>query len=55
MRLAGITDIWSKTRGTTTTKMNVMYACFDALKKLMSTKIKQEYSEKIGIVEGNQK
>ncbi len=55
LRLAGITDIWSKTRGTTTTKLNVMYACFDALKKLMDTKIKSEDYEKMGIVEGNQK
>lgn len=55
LKLAGITDIWSKTRGTTTTKINVMYACFNALKKLMDTKIKTEHYEKIGIVEGNQK
>jgi len=55
LRLAGITDIWARTTGTTTTKINVLYACFDALKKLMSTKIKPEYYEKIGIVEGSQK
>ena len=55
LRLAGITDVWSKTRGTTTTKINVMYACFNALKKLMATKVKPEHFEKIGIVEGRQK
>jgi len=52
LRLAGITDVWSKTRGCTTTKMNVVYACFDALKKLTKTKIKSDYVEALGIVEG---
>jgi small subunit ribosomal protein S5 len=52
MRLAGITDVWSKTRGQTKTKLNLLTACFDALKKLMSTKISPDVSKSIGIVEG---
>src|SRR3989338_2462826 len=52
LRIAGITDVWSKTRGTTTTKINVVNACFNALKKLTETKIKSEYNEALGIVEG---
>jgi len=55
LRLAGITDIWTKTRGTTTTKINVIYACFDALEKLMKTKVKTEDIAKLGIVEGANK
>ena len=55
LKLAGITDIWAKTRGTTTTKINVIYACFDALRKLMTTKIKTEHYAKLGVVEGSNK
>jgi len=55
LTLAGITDIWSRTRGTTTTKINLVYACFDALKKLMTTKIRQEHYAKLGILEGAHK
>lgn len=55
LKLAGITDVWSRTKGKTTTKINLVYACFDALKKLMNTKIKTEHHEKLGIVEGRNK
>ncbi len=55
LKLAGITDVWSKTRGKTTTKINVMYACLDALKNLMKTKVKPEHYEVLGMVEGIQK
>jgi small subunit ribosomal protein S5 len=34
LRLAGIKDIWSKTKGSTTTTLNLIYALMDALKKL---------------------
>ena len=33
MRLAGIKDIYSRTKGQTRTKMNLAYACIDALEK----------------------
>ena len=39
LELAGIKDIYSKTFGHTKTKMNLVYACFDALKKLTELKI----------------
>lgn len=39
LKIAGIKDIWSKTIGCTTTKVNVINACFDALKKLMKVKV----------------
>ena len=36
--LAGIQDLYSKTKGHTATKINLLKACFDALKKLSSIK-----------------
>ncbi|MEM4336741.1 MAG: 30S ribosomal protein S5 [Candidatus Woesearchaeota archaeon] len=52
LRLAGISDVWSKTRGCTTTKINLVNACFNALKKLTEMKIKPEHQEALGIIEG---
>lgn len=34
LRLAGIKDIWIKTFGNTGMRINLIYAIFDALKKL---------------------
>ncbi|MBW3021510.1 30S ribosomal protein S5 [Candidatus Woesearchaeota archaeon] len=51
LRMAGIEDIWSKTTGSTT-KVNLIKACLDALKQLTVTKIKQNDVECLGIVEG---
>jgi small subunit ribosomal protein S5 len=53
LKLAGIKDVWSKTLGHTTTKMNMIYACVAALRKLMDTKIKPEHIEPLGIIEGS--
>lgn len=53
MKIAGIKDIHSKTFGKTSTKINLIYATFQALKKLLKTKIKPEYIKKHGIVEGS--
>jgi len=55
LALAGIKDIWSKTIGQTKTKMNLISALMDALKKLSETKIKPEDIQKLGIVEGRVK
>ncbi len=53
LKLAGIKDIWSKTEGMTSTRINLIRACFNALKKLISTKVRFEDYEKLGIMEGN--
>ena len=45
LNLAGIKDVYSKARGKTATKMNVVYACFNALKKLASTKVPSGFYE----------
>ncbi len=52
LKIAGIRDVWSKTFGQTRTKTNLIYACFDALKKLMEIKLQKENAENLGIVEG---
>ena len=52
LRLAGIKDILSKTKGQTKTKLNLINALLDALKKLSELKIKPEDIQKLGIVEG---
>lgn len=52
LKLAGIKDVWSKTKGHTKTKLNLIYACIDALKNLASTKILPQHIEKLSLVEG---
>ncbi|MBS3100519.1 30S ribosomal protein S5 [Candidatus Woesearchaeota archaeon] len=55
LKLAGIKDIWSRTEGQTRSKLNLLYACFDALQKLMSFKINQKNTGASNIVEGSSK
>ena len=50
--MAGIKDVWSKTKGQTKIKTNLILACFDALKQLSSTRVQQRYYKNLGIVEG---
>lgn len=54
LNLAGIKDIYSKTRGQTTTKTNFVLACFEALKGLSKIKSRPEYYKKSGLVKGVQ-
>jgi small subunit ribosomal protein S5 len=52
LKFAGIKDVWSKTKGQTGSKGNLVKACAKALKQLMSIKINENQVEKFGIVEG---
>jgi len=52
LKLAGIKDVWSRTEGQTRSKLNLLYACFEALQKLMQFKISQRSAETLRIVEG---
>ncbi|MCX6711982.1 MAG: 30S ribosomal protein S5 [Candidatus Woesearchaeota archaeon] len=52
IELAGIKDIYSKSRGQTRTKINFIFACFKALKQLTNTKVKHDLVKKLGIIEG---
>ena len=53
LALAGIKDVYSKTYGQTRTKLNLAYACFDALKQLSKVKVQPHYIKKGGITEGS--
>lgn len=53
LRLAGIKDIWSKSSGHKNTKMNMLKACFNALKQLSTVKVPHKYAEEFNIVSGS--
>ncbi len=48
---AGIKDVWSKTIGQTRTKVNLVKACEQALKKLVDTKLQEKHFKELGIKE----
>src|SRR3989338_2618062 len=51
--LAGIKDMYSKTEGQTVTRVNLLYACVDALRKLTSMNTKHYHQKQFGILEGS--
>lgn len=53
LQLAGISDIYSNTFGQTKTKINLINACFNALKKLSKIKMREEFIKKSGLVSGH--
>jgi small subunit ribosomal protein S5 len=52
LALAGIKDVWSKSKGQTHTRMNLVFACMDALEKLTKTKMRSAFEKKAGVKEG---
>ena len=52
LRLAGFKDVYANARGQTNTKINLMTACFKALKKISAMKVKPEYVKLAGVVGG---
>ena len=52
LRLAGISDIWSKSRGNSQMRANFIKATFNALKKLNTYKIKTEFEKESGMTIG---
>lgn len=50
LRLAGIQDIWMKSRGDTRTRINFVRAVFDALKSLYRYKLPERFKEHSGII-----
>ena len=52
MRLAGIKDVWCKSRGQTTTRQNTIAAVFDALRKINRFRTNAEYEKHVGMKEG---
>ena len=55
LKLAGIRDIWSRSEGQTRSKLNVLYACFEALQKLMKFKLDDKTAENMKVIEGSSK
>ena len=55
MRLAGIRDVWCKTRGQSRTRINLLKAVFDALRKSNNYKVKGEFEDKVGLTVGKGK
>ncbi|HII15304.1 MAG TPA: 30S ribosomal protein S5 [Nanoarchaeota archaeon] len=52
LALAGVKDVYSRTKGQTVTRVNLLIACFKALKELSKVKVMPEYVAKAGIVSG---
>lgn len=52
LEIAGIKDVYSKTFGQTKIKINLISACFEALKNLSKTKVNKEYLKEKKIIEG---
>jgi small subunit ribosomal protein S5 len=52
LKLAGIEDVWSFTRGDTSTRMNLLKACIAAMKKLTKTKLTEDQIRRANIVVG---
>lgn len=55
LAMAGIKDVWSKTYGQTKTKLNLISALLDALRKLSRVKIKPSHLSTLGVSEGKLK
>lgn len=53
LKLAGVKDVYSKARGKTSSRINLIKACFAALKQLAAMKTREIQIEKIGIISGN--
>ncbi|HLC86130.1 MAG TPA: 30S ribosomal protein S5 [Candidatus Nanoarchaeia archaeon] len=52
LSMAGIKDIYTKSEGQTSTKLNFLKACYYALRQLTKYKVKEEFAKEAGIVEG---
>lgn len=54
LQLAGIKDVYSKTWGSTKTKLNLIKACYNALEQLTRVKVSEEQLKKTGVSTGNE-
>ncbi|MFZ3077575.1 MAG: 30S ribosomal protein S5 [Candidatus Aenigmatarchaeota archaeon] len=52
MMMAGIKDVWSKTRGQTQSRINLVKAVFDAMKRLDRFKLQDSQEKTLGLAEG---
>lgn len=49
LAMCGIKDVYVKTIGNTNTKLNLIKACFEALRSISATRVKQEYKQRSGM------
>lgn len=52
MDLAGIKDIWCKSRGQTSTRINLIRAVFSALRKLNTYRLEADFEKSVGLKTG---
>jgi len=52
MRLAGITDVWCKSMGQTSTRVNTIDAVFDAFSRTNKFRTRPDYEKAVGMREG---
>jgi small subunit ribosomal protein S5 len=52
LRLAGIKDIWMKSKGDTRTRINFVRAVFDALKNLAMYRFDEDFKKRVGLQVG---
>lgn len=55
LKVAGIKDVWSKTKGQTGSRMNLIKACMKALRKLNKYRLNPKYASNVSIIEGEDK
>jgi small subunit ribosomal protein S5 len=51
LKMAGVGDIWVKTSGVTTSRINAIMAAMAALKKLMEMKVQEKYKARLNLTE----
>jgi small subunit ribosomal protein S5 len=55
LKLAGIRDVWTKVRGQSRNKINVVEALQKAILKLNTTKVQERHVENLAITHGSSK
>lgn len=54
LKLAGIEDVWSQSRGQTRSTINLVEACYKAVKKLSEIKVPTEIGKTLGMISGDE-
>ncbi len=55
LKLAGIKDVWSMTKGQTSSRMNLVKACMNALRNLNKYHLNPKYASNVSIIDGGNK
>jgi small subunit ribosomal protein S5 len=52
LTLAGVTDVWSRSKGQTRTTINFAQATFNALKQVNSHRVSSDQAARLNIIKG---